>query len=402
VIRGRKTFVVAGSIAVVGVIGTVVVGAIGGMHPPDLKHLLGAVAAGAGITIVALLILTPLLAKTSLRRRLVAVALVAAIAAVVNLAILTAAMAVDDHDAALVLALLVYAAAISAASALVLAQRSAEAVERLDDVAERFGTGELDVRVGPLDAGPELDTLARTLDVMAARLQAATDRERELEGTRRDLTVALSHDLRTPLASLRAMIEAIDDGIVDDPVDVRRYVSEMRRSADQLTRMVDDLFELTQLEAGALEMERRRARLDDVVGNAMAAVEAVAVAKRLALGADLGGAAATPCSPRLERVLQNLLSNAVRHTPADGTVCVLASLRGGQLSLAVEDTGEGIDPEDLSKVFDPFFRADPARSGPGSGLGLAIAKRIVELLGGTIHAERRLPSGSRVAVDLPV
>jgi signal transduction histidine kinase len=400
--RGRGTFLAAGLIALAGVIGTIVVGAIGGMHPPDLAHLLVAVGIGAGLTVVGLLLFTPVLARTSLRRRFVAVAVAAAITAIVNLAVLTAMMAVDDHDAALVLALLVYAAAVSAASALVLARRSTEAVARLDEVAGRFGAGDLDARVGPLDAGPELDTLATTLDTMAERLRTAAARERELDAARRDLTVALSHDLRTPLASLRAMVEAIDEGVVDDPADLRRYVAEMRRSTEQLSRMVDDLFELAQLEAGALEVAARRALLGDVVANAVATVEPAATAKGLALAADLGGTASVPCSPSLERVLQNLLSNAVRHTPADGTVRVLASLDGGRLSLAVEDTGEGIDPADLPRVFDPFFRADPARTGPGSGLGLALAKRIVEALGGSISAERRPTIGSRFAVDLPV
>lgn len=399
---GRGTLVAAGLIALAGVVGTVAVGAIGGMHPPDLAHLLVAVGLGACVTVVGLLVLTPVLARTSLRRRFVAVAVAAALAAIVNLAVLTATMAVDDHDAALVLALLVYAAAVSAVSALVLARRSTEAVARLDAVAERFGAGDLDARVGPLDAGPELETLASTLDTMAERLREAAAREREIENDRRYLTVALSHDLRTPLASLRAMVEAIDEGIVDDPEDLRRYVVEMRRSTDQLTRMVDDLFELTQLEAGTLEMERRRARLDDLVANAVATVEPAAAAKHLALDANLGTAADARCSPRLERVLQNLLSNAVRHTPADGSVRVLAAVEGDRLSLSVEDTGEGIDPSDLPRVFDPFFRADPARSGSGSGLGLALAKRIVEALGGTICAERRATTGSRFAVDLPV
>jgi signal transduction histidine kinase len=310
-------------------------------------------------------------------------------------------MAVDEHDASLVLALLVYAAAVAAATALVVARRSNEAIGRLQEAATRLGEGDADARVGALDAGPELDALARTLDDMAARLQTAAARERELEATRRDLTVALSHDLRTPLASLRAMVEAIDEGIVTDPPSLRRYAAEMRRSTDQLTRMVDDLFELAQLEAGAIELEASRAALGDVVANAIAAVEPAAAAKGLVLDADLGAAAAAPCSPRLERVLQNLLSNAVRHTPADGTVRVRAALDGGRLAVEVADTGEGIAAEDLSRVFEPFFRADPARSGPGSGLGLALAKRIVEALGGSITAESAPASGSRFAVVLP-
>ena len=197
------------------------------------------------------------------------------------------------------------------------------------------------------------------------------------------------------------MVEAVDDRVVHDPDDLRRYAGEMRRSTAQLTRMVDDLFELAQLEAGAIQAETRRARLGDVVAGAVAAVEPSAAAKRLVLDADLGDAGAVPCSPRLERVLQNLLSNAVRHTPADGTVRVSAAVDGEQLSLAVIDTGEGIADEELSRVFDPFYRVDPARSGGGAGLGLALAKRIVEALGGTVTAASTPSAGARFDVELP-
>jgi two-component system sensor histidine kinase BaeS len=101
-------------------------------------------------------------------------------------------------------------------------------------------------------------------------------------------------------------------------------------------------------------------------------------------------------------VLQNLLMNAVRHTPADGTVRLAAERHGGQLELSVEDTGDGIRPEDLERIFEPFFRADPARTGPGAGLGLALARRIVEALGGRITADGSAGTGARLAVVLPI
>jgi signal transduction histidine kinase len=142
--------------------------------------------------------------------------------------------------------------------------------------------------------------------------------------------------------------------------------------------------------------------LADVVTRAVDAVGTEAARKHVVMTTDLGGADETPCSPRLTRVLQNLLSNAVRHTPADGTVRVTAARADGRLALAVEDTGEGIRPDDLSRVFEPFFRADPSRSGPGAGLGLTLAKRIVDALGGDIRAESRRDAGSRFAVEVPV
>jgi two-component system sensor histidine kinase BaeS len=176
----------------------------------------------------------------------------------------------------------------------------------------------------------------------------------------------------------------------------------MRRSLEQLATMVDDLFELTQLDAALIQAETKRARLDDVVRSAVVAVELQAADKGLALVQDLGRAEDVVCSPRVARVLQNLLANAVRHTPADGTVTIEAGRHGDLLHLSVEDTGEGMAPEDLSRVFEPFFRVDPARSGPGAGLGLALAKRIVEALGGRISAESRPQAGSRFHVELPL
>jgi signal transduction histidine kinase len=399
--RPPGTTLIVAAIAVAGLIGTVLVGAAGGMHAPDLRHLLIEMGIAAAATAAVVAALTPLLARTSLRGRFVAIALVASVAALVNVGVLTAAMAVSERDAALVLTLLVYATAVAAAGALVVARRSGDAIRRLEQTSARWASGDADARVGDLHAGPELDGLARTLDAMATDLQRANEHERELEETRRDLITALSHDLRTPLASLKAMIESVEDGVVSDPESIRRYVGEMRRSTDQLAAMVHDLFELAQLDASAIEVERTRARLGQVVRDAMAMVRTQADAKHLALLADLGDASVAACSPRLERVLQNLLVNAVRHTPADGTVRVIAHVADGRLALAVEDTGEGIAAEQLPHVFDPFYRVDPSRSAPGTGLGLALAKRIVEALGGTISAESAPSAGSRFAVEVP-
>jgi signal transduction histidine kinase len=228
----------------------------------------------------------------------------------------------------------------------------------------------------------------------------AVARERALEAQRRDLISAVSHDLRTPLASLRAMAEAIDEEVVRDPPTLRRYAAEIRRSAESLGTLVDDLFELVQLEAEALEVEARRATVKEVVASALAACGANAHRKGLTVETELNGAADALCSPRVGRVLQNLVQNAIRHTPADGTVRVEAERRPGSLRLTVSDTGEGIPPDSLEHVFDPFWRGDAARATAGSGLGLALSKRIVESLGGEIEVDSDPARGSRFAVRL--
>jgi len=388
-------------VAGVGALGTLATGAAMGMHASELAHLAALMAPALVVTLVAIAVARPLLARSSMRQSLVAVAIVGTVVGLANLVVLARQMFVNDHDATMLGVLFLYSTGSGVGAALALARARSRAVARLAETARALGEGDLDARVGHLEGGPELDTLAVTLDDMATKLQAAMERERRIERTRRDLVTAVSHDLRTPLSSLQAMVEAIEEGVIEDTPNLRRYAVEMRRSVSQLVSMVEDLFEMVQLDEGAIETETHRARLVEIVSSAVAAVEVQAREKRLSLVTNLNGAEDAPCSPRMTRVLQNLLVNAVRHTPADGTVQVHASRSPDGLEVAVEDTGEGLAPEDLERVFEPFFRADPARSGPGAGLGLALAQRIVESLGGRIEAESRPAVGSRFSVQLP-
>jgi signal transduction histidine kinase len=399
--RSRTAWWVVAVVAA-GVAGTLLVGAFLGMGAADLRGIGDLILTAGLLTAAAALVAQRLLRGASLRLRFVALPIVAVAVTGANLVLLYTRMAVSHHDTVVVVTLLCYSLAAGLAVAIVLARRSSGAVGRLEVTAEAIGRGDLEARVGRLDAGAELDALANTLDDMAAKLAEAQSRERAAESTRRDLIAAVSHDLRTPLASLRAMVEALDEGVVTDPASVERYVREMRRSTTQLSVLVDDLFEFAQLDAGAIAAETRRVRLDDVVASAVAAVEPSVREKGLRLSMDLGDAADATCSPRLARVLQNLLVNAVRHTPADGAVSIRATRNEDRLAVAVEDTGEGIATEDLERVFEPFFRADPSRSGAGAGLGLALAKRIVETLGGRISAEPATPTGARFALEVPL
>jgi signal transduction histidine kinase len=393
--------VLAAAVALAGAVGTLVVGGLAGMSINEVADLglllLPAVAATAVATVAA----RPLLARASVRARLVAVAAIAAVVSLANLAVLARLMFVSAHDALLVGTLVFYSVGAGVGAALAVSRGTEVAVARLGRAAAELGDGNLDVRVGPLRGGPELEALAEALDRMAGRLQASLAAERVAESRRRDLITAVSHDLRTPLAGLQAVVEAIEDGVVDDPPTLRRYVLEMRRQVETVTGLVDDLFELAALDAGSIEADRERARLEDVVGSAIAACQPHATAKRLVVERNLDGAGAAPCSPRLVRVFQNLLQNAIRHTPADGAVRIEARRRPGGVEVAVEDTGEGIPRDAVDRVFDPFWRGDAARSTPGSGLGLALAKRIVEALGGDIRVEGARAGGARFAVLLP-
>ena len=399
--KNWRALVLLAAVAAVGATGTFVVGAATGMGSSELRHLAAYVVPALLVTVAAMWVTGRLLTRASLAQRFVVVGALGAAVALANLWVLSRQMFVSEHDATLLGVLLLYSVGAGVGAAVVTARSSARAVRRLTATAGALGEGDLDARAGQIEGGPELDVLAATLDDMAARLQGAQERERQIEATRRDLVTAVSHDLRTPLASLRAMVEAIDERVVDDPESMRRYAQQMRRSVRQLGAMVDDLFELAQLDAGAIETETRRARLGEVVSSAVATVGLQAEEKGLSLVAELNGADDALCSPRLARVIQNLLVNAVRHTPADGSVRIEARLAADALEVAVADTGEGIAPQDLARVFDPFFRADPARQGAGAGLGLALAKRIVEALGGEISAESEPSHGARFAVTLP-
>jgi signal transduction histidine kinase len=391
----------AAAVVAVGALGTLLVGVAVGMKGGDLGHLAALLVPAAITTTVAVLVGGRLLGRSSLRQRFLSVGALAALVSLANLAVLVALMSVSSHDATLMAALLVYSVGAGMAVAVVAARSAGRAVERITETAQSLGGGDLQARAGPLDAGPELDQLGRTLDAMAARLETSIAREREGEARRRDLVTAVSHDLRTPLASLRAMVEAIDDGVVDDQPTVRRYAGEMRGAVDALAQLVDDLFELVQLDAGAIEAETKRARLGEVVQSALAACEAQASEKGLVVETHVDGTSDYLTSPRLVRVLQNLLQNAIRHTPADGSVRMQARSLEDGVELIVEDTGEGIDPAALPHVFEPFWRGDAARTGAGSGLGLALAKRIVEALGGQILVRSDQARGARFEVLLP-
>jgi signal transduction histidine kinase len=388
-------------VVLAGALASLLFGAALGVKGSELRHMALLYLIALAATVTAAAAARPLLARASIRWRFVAIAALAVLVSLVNLGVLTLLMSVSHHDATLVAILLVYSVGAGVAAALALAKSWGAAVGRLVEGARSLAAGDLDGRVGRLDAGPELDTLAATLDETAAKLQQSIARERAGEAKRKDLITAVSHDLRTPLASLRAMVEAVNDRVVDDPPSLRRYADEMRRSVESLTLLVDDLFELVQLDAGAIEAESERMRFDQVVESALATCEPQAREKGLVVETDIRDGGQFMCSPRLVRVLQNLLQNAIRHTPSDGAVRMRARCGASGLELVVEDTGEGMTTEALDQVFEPFWRGDAARSSDGSGLGLALAKRIVESLGGQIRVQSEPARGSRFAVVVP-
>jgi signal transduction histidine kinase len=236
---------------------------------------------------------------------------------------------------------------------------------------------------------------------LAVRLAMEERSRREIEDARRQLVAAASHDLRTPLASLRLLVESIDDGVATGQTR-ERYLREIRTHVGVLSDLIDDLFELSRIEAGDISWTMRRVELRDLIGDTVAAMRAPAAERGVKIAADLppGDVAARANAEKVQRVLFNLIQNAIRHTPADGSVTVRArsGARGG-VEVEVADSGEGIAAGDGERVFEAFYRGDAARGEEGAGLGLAISRAIVEAHGGRIWLEDGSP-GTRVHFTL--
>lgn len=246
----------------------------------------------------------------------------------------------------------------------------------------------------------------RRLAASAVWAQAVRERERHLEAGRRELVAWVSHDLRTPLAGLRAMAEALEDGIIGDPATVVEYHRRIRVETDRMTRLVDDLFELSRINAGALHLEPTTVPLSEVVSDAIAGVAPLAASRRIRLvAADSGWPTVCGGEREIARIVSNLLINSVRYTPEDGTVQVAAGHGTDGVWLAVSDTCGGIPDRDLGRVFDVAFRGERARTpgtdgSGGGGLGLAIVRGLVEAHGGRVGVHNT-GYGCRFEVHLP-
>jgi signal transduction histidine kinase len=313
------------------------------------------------------------------------------------------AMFLSHHDFRVLLLVVVAAGSVGVATAVVLGRAVVAGSRALGVAAAGIGDGGYTPASRPLSA--ELATLDRQLSETSTRLEVSRARERALESSRRELVAWVSHDLRTPLAGIRAMAEALEDGVVTDVETVDRYHSGLRREADRLAAMVDDLFELSRINASALQLSLQEVSLADVVSDALASATPVAAAKgvRLVGGASHSMPVVEGSLPELGRVLRNLLSNAIRHTPADGVVSIQAGADETSAYVEVVDACGGIPADDLPRVFDVAFRGTAARTpgdDGGAGLGLAIARGLVEAHHGAITIENDGP-GCRVLVRLP-
>ena len=313
-----------------------------------------------------------------------------------------------SHDLKLLIALIVFSAIVTVLFSLWAATTITARLQVVAAGIRALAGGDLRVQL-EVPGGDEVARLAEDVNVLATRLREAEAQQQALDRERRELTAAVSHDLRTPLASVRAMVEALDDGLIDSTDEVGRYYGTIRREIERLSRMIDDLFELAQIDAGALKLQRRPVALQEIAAEVVDAMREQARRADTALRLE-----ADPTLPplpldgaRMERAAMNLVRNALEHTPPGGSVTVQVTAADGAAVLAVADTGEGIEPGDVARVWERFYRAEKSRrrgahGSDGAGLGLAIVKGIVEAHGGRVTLESAPGRGTTVCVHLPL
>jgi signal transduction histidine kinase len=314
-------------------------------------------------------------------------------------------MFASKHDLLLALILLVFASGIAMVLGYFLSSTVTERIQLLKGAAEKLAEGDLQTRV-PVQGRDEVAALAIAFNQMAEQLQTADQKQRELESLRRDLIAWVSHDLQTPLTSMRAILEAISDGVVDDPETVKRYLNTAQRDVRYLSSLIDDLFQMAQLDTGGFPLHRAEASLSDLISDTLESFTELAKQQELTLEGNVE-ADVDPVymdTQAIGRVLNNLIGNALRHTNK-GRVSVWVRRSAQGVEVTVSDTGEGIRAEDITHIFERFYRGDASRSRNrgtgGAGLGLAIARGIVRAHGGDIKVESEIGKGTQFTFHIP-
>lgn len=343
----------------------------------------------------------------SLRQAVAIGYVLAAALTLLNVWITAKLMFVNQHDLALASLLLFFAAGISVGFGYFL---GGSITGRLDDLAEgaaRVSEGDFSTAV-TVQGQDEVARLTRMFNAMTLRLKEMDAEAAALNTSRRRLIAGASHDLRTPLSALRAMLDALADEIVTDPETTARYLHQCRVEVQRMSELIDDLFDLAQLDVGHIILKGEQVSLPDLISDTLASFAARAGAKDVSLKGEVSPEIDMVWldADKINRVLANLVDNALRHTPPGGDICITASVSADTVTVCVIDTGEGIRPADLPHVFDYFYRGEESRSregytSGGSGLGLAIARRMVEAHGGSIHADSIPGEATTICFTLP-
>ena len=315
-------------------------------------------------------------------------------------------MFASQHDLRLAIVLLVFAGGIAMILGYFLSSTVTERIHLLKGAAEKLAGGDLQTRV-PVNGRDEVAALSTTFNQMAAQLQLADQKQRQLESLRRDLIAWVGHDLQTPLASMRAILEALSDGVVDEPEMVKRYLLTAQRDVMSLSALIDDLFQMSQLDAGGFPLQSAPSSLSDLVSDTLESFSELAKQQEITLEGEVEQDVDPVLmdTQAIGRVLNNLISNALRHTPSQGRVSVWVRRASSGVDVTVSDTGEGIRLQDIPHIFERFYRGDASRSRnrvtSGAGLGLAIARSIVQAHGGDIQVQSEPGKGTQFTFHLP-
>ncbi len=379
--------------------------------PGDLRLLILFMSGSGGATVLATYVLyrqSMIRGFSSLRWALLANVAMIVVVVLLNVWFTAQLMFISQHDLVLTIALLMFAGLTALAFGIFVAGTLTDRIGALAGAADRLAEGKLNTRLD-VTGNDELADLARSFNWMADSLQRTDEQKRLIEQARRALIAGISHDLRTPLTSLRAMIEAIADGVVTDPDTVTRYVNTSLSELQHLNHLIDDLFELARLDAGQVDMQICPASMTDLISDVLSSMSARAAQRDVALaGSVQPGIDPIMMAPdKIQRVLVNLLDNALRYTPPGGQIAIRARRSTDMVRVDVHNTGSSIDAAHLPHVFTTFYRGEPSRvrgddGHRGTGLGLAIARGFVEAHHGRIWAESTPQRGTTFSFILPV
>jgi signal transduction histidine kinase len=344
----------------------------------------------------------------SLRWALIVIIILTVAIIFINVWVTARLMFISEYDLSITVALLLFAGAIAMIFGFLVSSAITDSIREMGVAAEKVAQGKLDTRLS-VQGNDELADFARTFNWMASSLQEVDEQKRRLDQERRDLIAWASHDLRTPVTALRAMLEAMIDGVVSDPQTMNRYLHNMELETTNLTQLIDNLFELAQLDAGHIKLDYQKASLRDLISDTLGSMSVRARQQNISLSGEVDPDVDMLyfAPDKIQRVLSNLLDNALRYTPDGGSVTLKASHEADQVKVTVQNSGEGVGTIDLSQVFTRFYREERSRAQSkdgrrGAGLGLAITRGFVEAHGGKIWVENDPQTGVKFTFTLPL
>ncbi len=369
-------------------------------------YMIGSAAVALGL--VYLLLMGRVIERfTSLRWTLLTIIVVTVAFVLLNVFVTMQLMLINEQVVLLISALLMFGGVVSICAALLISGALIARIRLLGGGLKQLTQGDLGARL-PVTGRDELAELTEMFNQMMGELAAVDAKKRQLEQSRRDLVAWASHDLRAPLAAIRAMNEAILDGVVRDEATVLRYRQSMQREIEHLGRLISDLFELAEMDAEAVPFLRAPVRLDALIDEVIEGAAARIESARITLHADL--VRTLPpleiASDKIARTLHNLLDNAIEHTPPGGAIDIVLSPTSGGAEITIRNSGSFIPKDQLPQVFERFYRGDSARVARqdgqrSAGLGLAIARGFVDAHGGRIDVTSDEAEGTAFTIWLP-